>query len=166
MTHIEKFVRMCNLNILLESQAVKTLLEKTIKVDDGIISVRCPASGTVIAYLCKTYFKLQCRTVVVYCTPSLIQVVPISGGLSKLEHVVEVYLNDEFLDKYSPTDEEYELLAFTHATSSAILGPVMEEIELTIRQLGHAAEETDLEWERQKRMLWGGSSEKVKESNN
>ena len=25
---------MCNLNVLLESQAVKTLLEKTIKVDD------------------------------------------------------------------------------------------------------------------------------------
>lgn len=157
---------MCNLNVLLESQAVKTLLEKTIKVDDGIISVRCPASGTIIAYLYKTYLKLQCRTVNVYCTPSFLQVIPIAGGLSELKGSVEVYLNEGFLDKHKPTDEEYELLGFTHAMTSAILGPVMEEIELTIRQLGYAAEETDLEWERQKIMLWGGSGEKVKESNN
>lgn len=166
MTHIENFVRMCNLNILLEGQAVKTILEKTIKVDDGIISVRCPASGTVIAYVCKTYIKLQCRTVNVFCTPSFLQVVPISGGLSKLEGLVEVYLNEEFLDKHNPTEQEYELLGFTHAMLSGILDPVMEEIELTIRQLGHAAEETGFEWERQKRMLWGGGGEKVKESNN
>lgn len=165
MTHIENFVRMCNLNTLLESQAVKTILEKTIKVDDGIIPVRCPASGTVIAYVRKTYVKLQCRTVDVHCTSNLIQAVPISGGLSKLGTVVEVYLDDEFLDKRHPTNEEYELLGFTHAMSSGILGTVMEEVELTIRQLGHAAEETGFEWERQKRLLWGGSGEKIKESN-